>query len=196
MIVVGGGVIGLEMGSVWNRLGTEVIIVEYLDSILGGMDKDVSKQFQRMLKKQKMTFHLSSKVIDVNKSGKSALVTFEPVKGGDPKTLEADIVLVATGRRPYTDGLGLEDAGIEMDRGKVKTNDHWQTNIAGIYAIGDVTDGPMLAHKAEDEGVAVAETIAGQAGHVNYDVIPGVVYTQPEVASVGKTEEEVESCRN
>ena len=195
MIVVGGGVIGLEMGSVWNRLGTEVTVVEYLDSILGGMDGDISKQFQRMLKKQGMTFHLSSKVTDVKKSGKGASVTFEPVAGGDAQKLQADIVLVATGRRPYSDGLGLEEAGIEMDRGKVKTDGHWQTNVKGIYAIGDVIDGPMLAHKAEDEGVAVAETLAGQAGHVNYGVIPGVVYTQPEVASVGQTEEELKAAK-
>ncbi len=193
MIVVGGGVIGLEMGSVWNRLGTEVTVVEYLDTILGGMDGDVSKQFQRMLKKQGMTFHLSSKVTDVKKSGKGAAVMFEPVAGGDAQKLDADIVLVATGRRPYSDGLGLEEAGIEMDRGKIKTDGHWQTNIKGIYAIGDVIDGPMLAHKAEDEGVAVAEILAGQAGHVNYGVIPGVVYTQPEVASVGQTEEELKA---
>ncbi len=190
MLVVGGGVIGLELGSVWNRLGAEVTVVEYLDTILGGMDNDVSKQFQKMLAKQGMNFHLSSKVTGVEKKGKGGAVTFEPVAGGDAETLEADIVLVATGRRPYTDGLGLETAGVEMERGQVKTN-HWQTNVSGIWAIGDVTVGPMLAHKAEDEGVAVAEMIAGQAGHVNYDVIPGVVYTMPEVASVGKTEEEL-----
>lgn len=193
MIVVGGGVIGLEMGSVWNRLGAEVTVVEYLDTILGGMDNDVSKQFQKILVKQGMKFHLSSKVTGVEKKGKGASVSFEPVAGGDTKTLNADIVLVATGRRPYTDNLGLEAVGIEVERGKVKTN-HWKTNIEGIWAIGDVTDGPMLAHKAEDEGVAVAETIAGQAGHVNYDVIPGVVYTMPEVASVGKTEEELKAA--
>lgn len=192
MIVVGGGVIGLEMGSVWNRLGAEVTVVEYLDTILGGMDNDVSKQFQKILVKQGMKFHLSSKVTGVEKKGKGASVSFEPVAGGDDETLDADIVLVATGRRPYTDALGLEAAGVEVERGKVKTN-HWKTNIEGIWAIGDVTDGPMLAHKAEDEGVAVAETIAGQAGHVNYDVIPGVVYTMPEVASVGKTEEELKA---
>jgi len=190
MLVVGGGVIGLELGSVWNRLGAEVTVVEYLDTILGDMDNDVSKQFQKMLVKQGMNFHLSSKVTDVKKKGKSGAVTFESVAGGDAQTLEADIVLIATGRRPYTDGLGLEAAGIEMERGQVKT-DHWHTNVPGIWAIGDVTAGPMLAHKAEDEGVAVAEKIAGQAGHVNYDVIPGVVYTMPEVASVGKTEEEL-----
>jgi len=193
MIVVGGGVIGLEMGSVWNRLGTKITVVEYLDTILGGMDKDVAKQFKRMLTKQGMDFKLSSKVTAVEKKGKGGAVTFEPVAGGDSQTLEADIVLIATGRRPYTDGLGLEKVGVEMERGKVKTN-HWKTNIDGIWAIGDVTDGPMLAHKAEDEGVAVAETIAGQAGHVNYDVIPGVVYTMPEVASVGKTEDELKSA--
>lgn len=194
MIVVGGGVIGLEMGSVWNRLGTEIIVVEYLDTILGAMDNDVSRQFQRMLKKQGMTFHLSSKVTGVRKSAKGGMVTFEPVAGGDPQKLEADIVLVATGRKPYTDGLGLEEAGVETDRGIIKTNEHWQTSVEGIWAIGDVTAGPMLAHKAEDEGVAVAETIAGQAGHVNYNVIPGVVYTMPEVASVGKTEEELKEA--
>ena len=193
MIVVGGGVIGLEMGSVWNRLGAEVTVVEYLDTILGSMDNDVSKQFQKILVKQGMKFNLSSKVTGVEKKGKGASVSFEPVAGGDTQTLDADIVLVATGRRPYTDNLGLEAAGVEVERGKVKTS-HWKTNIEGIWAIGDVTDGPMLAHKAEDEGVAVAETIAGQAGHVNYDVIPGVVYTMPEVASVGKTEEELKAA--
>jgi dihydrolipoamide dehydrogenase len=193
MIVVGGGVIGLEMGSVWNRLGAEVTVVEYLDTILGSMDNDVSKQFQKILVKQGMKFNLSSKVTGVEKKGKGASVSFEPVAGGDTQTLDADIVLVATGRRPYTDSLGLEAAGVEVERGKVKTN-HWKTNVEGIWAIGDVTDGPMLAHKAEDEGVAVAETIAGQAGHVNYDVIPGVVYTMPEVASVGKTEEELKAA--
>ena len=193
MIVVGGGVIGLEMGSVWNRLGAEVTVVEYLDTILGGMDNNVSKQFQKILVKQGMKFHLSSKVTGVAKKGKGASVSFESVAGGDAQTLDADIVLIATGRRPYTDSLGLEAVGVEVERGKVKTN-HWKTNVEGIWAIGDVTDGPMLAHKAEDEGVAVAETIAGQAGHVNYDVIPGVVYTMPEVASVGKTEEELKAA--
>ena len=193
MIVVGGGVIGLEMGSVWSRLGAKVTVVEYLDKILGNMDADVSKQFQRILQKQGFEFKLSSKVTAVEKSAKGAKVTFSPVKGGDAETLEADIVLVSTGRRPYTDSLGLEALGVEMERGKVKTH-HFKTNIDGIYAIGDVTDGPMLAHKAEDEGVAVAEILAGQAGHVNYDVIPSVVYTQPEVASVGKSEEELKAA--
>ena len=193
MIVVGGGVIGLEMGSVWSRLGAKVTVVEYLDKILGNMDADVSKQFQRILQKQGFEFKLSSKVTAVEKSAKGAKVTFSPVKGGDAETLEADIVLVSTGRRPYTDSLGLEALGVEMERGKVKTH-HFKTNVDGIYAIGDVTDGPMLAHKAEDEGVAVAEILAGQAGHVNYDVIPSVVYTQPEVASVGKSEEELKAA--
>jgi dihydrolipoamide dehydrogenase len=195
MIVVGGGVIGLELGSVWSRLGSKVTVVEYLDKILGGMDGEVSKQFQRMLAKQGMDFKLSAKVTAVEKSGTGAKVTFEPVKGGDAVTLEADAVLISTGRRPYTDGLGLAEAGVALDeRGRVAINDHWQTNVAGIYAIGDVVKGPMLAHKAEDEGVAVAEIIAGQKGHVNFDVIPSVVYTQPEVASVGKTEEELKAA--
>lgn len=194
MIVVGGGVIGLEMGSVWSRLGTKVTVVEYLDTILAGMDKDVAKNFQRIMEKQGIEFQLSSKVTDVKKSGKGAAVTFEPVAGGKSQKLTADIVLISTGRLSYTDSLGLDGVGVELERGKVKTDAHWQTNVSGIYAIGDVIDGPMLAHKAEDEGVAVAERIAGQAGHVNYDVIPGVVYTQPEVASVGKTEEELKAA--
>ena len=194
LVVVGGGVIGLELGSVWARLGAKVTVVEFLDSILGGMDRDVARQFQRMLAKQGMTFKLGSKVTGVDKAGKGAAVTFEPVKGGDAETLEADVVLVATGRRPYTDGLGLERAGVVLDEhGRVRISEHFLTNVPGIYAIGDVVAGPMLAHKAEDEGVAVAEIIAGQAGHVNYNVIPGVVYTQPEVASVGKTEEELKA---
>ena len=195
LVVVGGGVIGLELGSVWARLGAKVTVVEYLDTILGGMDGDVAKQFQRMLAKQGFEFKLGSKVTGVAKAKKGAVVTIEPVKGGAAESLEADVVLVATGRKPYTDGLGLAEAGVELDeRGRVKTDGHLRTNVAGIYAIGDVVAGPMLAHKAEDEGVAVAEIIAGQAGHVNYDVIPGVVYTSPEVASVGKTEEELKKA--
>ena len=195
MVVVGGGVIGLELGSVWARLGAKVTVVEYLDTILGGMDGDVAKQFQRMLEKQGFAFKLGTKVTAVDTSGKTLKATIEPAKGGAAETIEADVVLVATGRRPYTDGLGLKEAGVEMDeRGRVKTDGHLRTNVAGIYAIGDVVAGPMLAHKAEDEGVAVAEIIAGQAGHVNYDVIPGVVYTSPEVASVGKTEEELKKA--
>jgi len=195
MIVVGGGVIGLELGSVWMRLGAKVTVVEYLDSILGGMDGEVSKQFQRMLAKQGMEFKLGAKVTGVEKSGAGAKVTFEPVKGGAAETLDADVVLIATGRKPYTAGLGLEEAGVALDnRGRVEIDGHFKTNVAGIFAIGDVVKGPMLAHKAEDEGVALAEILAGQAGHVNYDVIPGVVYTQPEVASVGKTEEELKAA--
>ncbi|MCB1467395.1 MAG: dihydrolipoyl dehydrogenase, partial [Rhizobiaceae bacterium] len=194
LVVVGGGVIGLELGSVWARLGAKVTVVEFLDSILGGMDSEVAKQFQRMLGKQGFEFKLGAKVTAVAKTKKGATVTFEPVKGGDAQTIEADAVLVATGRRPYTEGLGLSEAGVELDqRGRVKTDAHWRTNVPGIYAIGDVIAGPMLAHKAEDEGVAVAETVAGQAGHVNYDVIPGVVYTSPEVASVGKTEDQLKA---
>lgn len=195
LIVVGGGVIGLELGSVWARLGAKVTVVEYLDKVLGPMDGEVSKQFQRLLEKQGIAFKLGAKVTGVEKVGKGAKITFEPVKGGDAETLEADAVLIATGRRPYTDGLGLQEAGVAVDeRGRVAIDDHWRTNVEGIYAIGDVVQGPMLAHKAEDEGIAVAEIIAGQAGHVNFDVIPSVVYTQPEVASVGKTEEELKAA--
>jgi dihydrolipoamide dehydrogenase len=194
LVVVGGGVIGLEMGSVWARLGAKVTVVEYLDNILGGMDGEIAKQFQRMLAKQGMEFKLGAKVTGVAKAKKGATVTFEPVKGGEAETISADVVLIATGRRPYTDKLGLEEAGVELERGKVKTDGHYQTNVKGIYAIGDVIAGPMLAHKAEDEGIAVAEILAGQRGHVNYDAIPSVVYTSPEVASVGKTEEELKKA--
>jgi dihydrolipoamide dehydrogenase len=195
LVVVGGGVIGLELGSVWARLGARVTVVEYLDTILGGMDSEVAKQFQRMLAKQGMEFRLGAKVTAVARSGKGATVTFEPVKGGEAETVEADAVLVATGRKAFSDGLGLDAVGVSLDeRGRVQTDGHFQTSVPGIYAIGDVIAGPMLAHKAEDEGVAVAEIMAGQAGHVNYDVIPGVVYTTPEVASVGKTEEELKKA--
>ena len=192
LVVVGGGVIGLELGSVWARLGSRVTVVEFLDTILGGMDAEVAKQFQRMLAKQGIDFKLGAKVTEAKKAGKGAKVTFEPVKGGDAETIDADAVLVATGRKPFTEGLGLEEAGVKLDeRGRVETDGHLRTNVEGIYAIGDAIAGPMLAHKAEDEGVAVAEIIAGQVGHVNYGVIPSVVYTSPEVASVGKTEEEL-----
>jgi dihydrolipoyl dehydrogenase len=194
LAVVGGGVIGLEMGSVWNRLGASVTVVEFLDRILAGMDGEVCRQAQRMLAKQGMDIRLSSKVTSVEKTAKGVNVGFEPVKGGAAETLEADAVLVATGRRPFTEGLGIEKTGIELEKGRVKIDSHWQTNVDGIFAIGDVVAGPMLAHKAEDEGIAVAERIAGQAGHVNYDVIPAVVYTQPEIASVGKTEEELKQA--
>lgn len=194
MVVVGGGVIGLELGSVWARLGAKVTVVEYLDTILGGMDGDVAKQFQRILGKQGLEFKLGAKVTGVEKAKSGAKVTFQPVKGGDAETIEADVVLVATGRKPYVDGLGLDKAGVAIDeRGRVQTDNHYRTSIPGIYAIGDVIAGPMLAHKAEDEGVAVAEIIAGQEGHVNYNVIPSVVYTSPEVASVGKTEEQLKA---
>ncbi|MCC2096926.1 MAG: dihydrolipoyl dehydrogenase, partial [Hyphomicrobiales bacterium] len=194
LIVIGAGVIGLEMGSVWRRLGAEVTVVEYLDRILPGMDGEVAKQTQRIFEKQGMKFHLSSKVTAVAKARKGGSVTFEPVTGGDARTLEADVVLVATGRRPYTDNLGLENAGVVLDRGRVVIDDSFKTNVDGIYAIGDVVRGPMLAHKAEDEGIAVAEILAGQHGHVNYNVIPGIVYTMPEIASVGKTEEELKAA--
>jgi len=188
-------VIGLELGSVWARLGSKVTVVEYLDTILGGMDGEVAKQLQRSLTKQGLEFKLGSKVTAVSRAKKGASVTFEPVKGGGAETIDADVVLVATGRAPFADGLGLAEAGVALDeRGRVKVDAHLRTNVEGIYAIGDVIAGPMLAHKAEDEGVAVAEIIAGQAGHVNYDVIPSVVYTSPEVASVGKTEEELKKA--
>ena len=192
LIVVGGGVIGLELGSVWARLGAEVTVVEYLETIMGGMDGEIAKQAQRLFAKQGLTFKLGAKVTAVTRGKKGASVTFEPAKGGAPETLSADVVLIATGRRPFTAGLGLEAAGVALDkRGRVEIDGHFRTNVSGIYAIGDVVRGPMLAHKAEDEGVALAEILAGKAGHVNYDVIPGVVYTSPEAASVGKTEEEL-----
>jgi len=194
LLVVGAGVIGLELGSVYRRLGSEVTVVEFLDRILPGMDLDVAKSFQRLLAKQGFAFKLSSKVtgITTNKSG--CTVKVEPAKGGDAEEIKADVVLVAIGRVPYTTGLGLEAAGVKLDeRKRVAVDEHYQTNVPGIYAIGDVITGPMLAHKAEDEGVAVAEILAGQAGHVNYDVIPSVIYTAPEVASVGKTEEELKA---
>ena len=195
MVVVGAGVIGSELGSVWSRLGAKVTVVEFLDKVLGPMDGEVSKQFQKLMEKQGIEYKLGAKVTGVEKTAAGAKVTFEPVKGGSAETLDADIVLVATGRRPYTEGLGLKEAGVTLDeRGRVNIDSHWQTNIAGIYAIGDVVKGPMLAHKAEDEGVALAEILAGQKGHVNYDVIPSVVYTEPEVASVGKTEEELKAA--
>ena len=193
VVVVGGGVIGLELGSVWARLGAEVTVVEYMGKILGPMDSEVSKKFLSMLKKQGLSFQLSAKVTDVQKNDKGTTVTYEPVAGGDAVNLDADIVLISTGRMPYTDGLGLEAAGIATERGRVVIDHGYKTNVDGIYAIGDVVAGPMLAHKAEDEGMAVAEILSGQHGHVNYDVIPSVVYTMPEVASVGKTEDELKA---
>jgi dihydrolipoamide dehydrogenase len=195
LLVVGAGVIGLELGSVWRRLGADIIVVEFLDRILPGMDGEVAKQFQRMLEKQGFAFKLSTKLTGVDTSGKTLLAQIEPAAGGKAETLEADVVLVCIGRVPYTEGLGLKEAGIALDnRGRVQIDPHFATSVKGVYAIGDVVAGPMLAHKAEDEGVAVAEILAGQAGHVNYDVIPGVVYTTPEVSSVGKTEEELKQA--
>ncbi|MCG5235242.1 dihydrolipoyl dehydrogenase [Xanthobacter oligotrophicus] len=195
LLVVGAGVIGLELGSVWRRLGAQVTVVEFLDRILPGMDSDVAKSFQRILDKQGFAFKLGTKVTGVDTSGKTLKVSVEPAAGGAAEVIEADVVLVAIGRIPYTAGLGLDEAGVAKDaRGRVVTDHHFATNVPGIYAIGDVIVGPMLAHKAEDEGVALAELLAGKAGHVNYDVIPGVVYTFPEVASVGKSEDDLKAA--
>ncbi|MCR9108241.1 dihydrolipoyl dehydrogenase [Marivita sp. XM-24bin2] len=198
MIVIGAGVIGLELGSVYSRLGTEVHVVEFLDTITPGMDGEVQKTFQKLLQKQGLKFTLGAAVQKVDASKSKAKVTYKLRKDDSEHHMEADVVLVSTGRRPYTDGLGLDALGIEMSqRGQIKTDAHWQTNVKGIYAIGDCIDGPMLAHKAEDEGMACAEVIAGKAGHVNYGVIPGVIYTHPEVANVGQTEEQLkEAGRN
>jgi dihydrolipoamide dehydrogenase len=195
MLVVGAGVIGLELGSVWRRLGAKVEVVEFLDRILPGMDNEIARQFQRIQEKQGIRFRLGSKVAAVENSGKALKAKIAPAAGGKSENLEADIVLVAIGRVPYTDGLGLETAGVKLDnKRRVIVDAHFQTNVPGIHAIGDVIAGPMLAHKAEDEGIAVAEILAGQAGHVNYDAIPNVIYTFPEVASVGKTEEELKDA--
>ena len=195
LLVVGAGVIGLELGSVWARLGAKVTVVEFLDRIIPGTDAEVAKQFQRVLKKQGFDFKLGTKVTGIETTKSGLKVSVEPAKGGDGDVIEADYALVAIGRRPYTEGLGLAEAGVEMDeRGRVATDAHFKTNVDGIYAIGDAIAGPMLAHKAEDEGVAIAEILAGQSGHVNYDVIPGVIYTAPEVATVGKTEEELKEA--
>jgi len=195
LLVVGAGVIGLELGSVWRRLGAEVTVVEFLDRILPGMDSEVCRQFQRILEKQGVTFKLAAKVTAIDTSGNRLKASVEPAAGGAAETIEADVALVAIGRVPFTDGLGLKEAGVALDnRNRVQVDAHFATNVKGIYAIGDVIAGPMLAHKAEDEGVAVAEILAGQAGHVNYDVIPNVVYTYPEIASVGKSEEELKAA--
>jgi dihydrolipoamide dehydrogenase len=195
LLVVGAGVIGLELGSVWKRLGADVTVVEFLDGALPGMDGEVRRQAQRIFERQGIAFKLSSKVTAVDASGSRLKVTVEPAKGGVAETLEADVVLVSIGRVPYTEGLGLAEAGVKLDeRGRIVTDAHFATSVPGIYAIGDVIAGLMLAHKAEDEGVAVAEILAGQAGHVNYDAIPNVVYTFPEIASVGKTEEELKAA--
>lgn len=192
LVVVGGGVIGLELGSVWRRLGAKVTVVEFLDRIVPGTDSEVAKQFQRVLEKQGIAFKLGTKVTAADSKGKGVTLTLEPAAGGTKEELKADVVLVAIGRRPHTDKLGLDKIGVKLDeRGRVIVDKHFKTNIPSIYAIGDVIAGPMLAHKAEEEGVAVAEIIAGQAGHVNYDAIPGVIYTAPEVATVGKSEDDL-----
>ena len=190
LVVIGGGYIGLELGSVWLRLGAQVTVVEFLDRLVASMDNEVGKTFERVLGKQGMKFRLKTKVTGAEKTANGVRLTVEPAEGGEPQALDADVVLVAIGRRPYYEGLGLEQAGIALDeRKRIKIDAHYATNVPGVYAIGDIVTGPMLAHKAEEEGVAVAEILAGQAGHVNYGVIPGVVYTWPEVASIGATEE-------
>ncbi len=195
LVVIGAGYIGLELGSVWSRLGAEVTVVEMLDRVAPGLDAEVAKQLQRVLTKQGLAFKLGVKVAGVDAKGKSLKLTLEPAKGGKPETLECDVVLVAVGRVPNTQGLGLAEAGVKTDnRGRIIVDEKFATSVPGIYAIGDVIKGPMLAHKAEDEGIALAEILAGQAGHVNYDVIPSVIYTAPEVASVGKTEEELKQA--
>ena len=192
LVVIGGGVIGLELGSVWRRLGAQVTVVEFLDRLIPGNDGEVARQFERILAKQGLTFRLSSKVTGARVGNDGVTLSVEPAAGGPAEEIRADVVLLAIGRRPYTEGLGLAAAGVAADaRGRVKTDGHFATNVPGIYAIGDVIAGPMLAHKAEDEGVALAERLAGQAGHVNYEAIPAVVYTWPEVAGVGRTEEQL-----
>ncbi len=194
LVVIGGGVIGLELGSVWARLGARVTVVEFLDTILPTMDREVSRAFQRILAKQGLTFRLATRVSAAKADMKGVDLTVEPAGGGKAETLRADVVLLAIGRRPYTSGLGLEAAGVALDeRGRIRTDAHWATNVPGIHAIGDVIAGPMLAHKAEEEGSALAERLAGQAGHVNYGAIPSVVYTWPEVAAVGRTEEQLKA---
>jgi dihydrolipoamide dehydrogenase len=195
LVVIGAGYIGLELGSVWSRLGSEVTVVEMLDRVAPGLDGEVAKQLQRVLAKQGLAFKLGTKVVSVDSKGKSLKLTLEPAKGGKPETLDCDVVLVAVGRAPNTQGLGLGNLGVKTDnRGRIIVDEKFATSVPGIYAIGDVIAGPMLAHKAEEEGVALAEILAGQAGHVNYDAIPSVIYTAPEVASVGKTEEELKEA--
>ncbi|MEM9469859.1 MAG: dihydrolipoyl dehydrogenase, partial [Pseudomonadota bacterium] len=192
MVVIGGGVIGLELGSVWSRLGANVTVIEFMDEILPGMDHEIRKESHKVFKKQGMTFKLSTKVTAAKSTSKGVELTLEPAAGGDAETMNADIVLVSVGRKAFTDKLGLSDAGVETDdRGRIKTDDHFKTNVDGIYAIGDVIAGPMLAHKAEEEGVVLAEMLAGQTGHIDYNLVPGVVYTWPEVANVGQTEDQL-----
>ena len=195
LVVVGAGIIGLELGSVWRRLGAEVTVIEFLDHITPGVDEEVTKQLQRSLTKQGMKFKLGSKVTKADAGGAGVVLTVEPAKGGAAETVEADIVLVCIGRRPFVEGLGLDKAGVTLTpRGRIAVDAHLQTSVPGIWAIGDVIDGPMLAHKASEDGIAVVETIAGQKGHVNWDLVPSVVYTQPEVAWVGKTEEQLKAA--
>jgi len=195
MIVIGGGVIGLEMGTVWRRLGAKVTVVEFMDNILPGMDGEVRQESKKIFAKQGLDFKLSSKVTGAKTSAKGVELTVEPANGGDAETLKADVVLMAIGRKPYAEGLGLDKVGVELtERGQIKTDEFFETSVEGIYAIGDVIEGPMLAHKAEDEGVILAEMLAGQSGHIDYDLIPGVVYTWPEVANVGKTEEQLKEA--
>jgi len=195
MVVVGGGYIGLEMGSVWSRLGSEVHVVEFLDHITPGMDKEISSEFMKILKKQGINFHMQHKVEKIKKNNNNAIVSTLN-ENGTKKDFECDVVLISVGRKPNTEGLNLQKIGVELDEKKrVKTDKNFKTNQNNIYAIGDVISGPMLAHKAEDEGIAVAENIAGQSGHVNYDTIPGVIYTSPEVASIGKTEEQLKELK-
>lgn len=192
MVVIGGGVIGLEMGAVWSRLGAKVTVIEFLDRLLPGMDKDCAKELQKIMEKKGIAFKLSTKVTSAKTDKNGVTLEMEPAAGGQAETLKADVVLVAVGRKPYTEGLGLEEVGVETDnRGRIKTGDTFDTNIDGIYAIGDVIEGAMLAHKAEEEGVVLAEMLAGQSGHINYNLIPGVVYTHPEVASIGYLEEQL-----
>ncbi len=195
MVVIGGGVIGLELGTVWRRLGAEVTVIEFMDNILPGMDNEVRKEAKKLFGKQGVELKLSSKVTAAKTSAKGVELSVEPAAGGDVEKVKADVVLMAIGRKPYTEGLGLENVGVKLDeRGRIETDEFFETSVEGIFAIGDVIKGPMLAHKAEDEGVVLAEILAGQSGHIDYDCIPGVVYTWPEVASVGKTEEQLKEA--
>jgi len=192
LVVVGAGIIGLELGSVWRRLGSDVTVIEFLDRITPGVDDEITRHFQRALAKQGLKFKLGSKVTGADASGQGVTLTVEPAKGGAPETMQADIVLVSIGRRPFVEGLGLDKVGVKLtERGRIAVDAHFQTSVPGIYAIGDVIDGPMLAHKASEDGIACVETIAGQKGHVNWDLVPSIIYTQPEVAWVGKTEEQL-----
>lgn len=194
LVVVGAGIIGLELGSVWRRLGSDVTVIEFLDRIVPGVDDEITKHFQRALVRQGLKFKLGSKVTKVEPSPAGVTLTVEPAKGGAAETLEADVVLVSIGRRPYVEGLGLDKAGVKLSpRGRIEVDGHFQTSVPGIYAIGDAIDGPMLAHKASEDGVACVETLAGQNGHVNWDLVPSIIYTQPEVAWVGKTEEQLKA---